>query len=211
MKTGDLIVALSTGAGPAPRAVVARRLVPAGLLALALAAAAALIIIGPAPAEMISALGLWTKLGYAASLALSAGWLAARLARPAASIRAPRLLVVAVVAAMAMLGAASLLASPADERAAHVLGESALQCPWNVLALSLPGLVASLWALRGLAPTRPRAAGLAAGLLAGAIGAFAYALACHEASVTFVALWYSLGIALSGALGALLGPRLLRW
>jgi hypothetical protein len=71
--------------------------------------------------------------------------------------------------------------------------------------------VASLWALRGLAPTRPRAAGLAAGLLAGAIGAFAYALACHEVSVAFVALWYSLGIALSGALGALLGPRLLRW
>jgi hypothetical protein len=211
MKTSDLIVALSTGAGPAPRAVVVRRLLPAGLLALVLAGAAALIIIGPAPAEMISAVALWTKLGYAASLALSAGWLAARLARPAASIRAPRLLVLAVVAAMAMLGALSLLATPAEDRVAHALGESALQCPWNLLALSLPGLVASLWALRGLAPTRPRAAGLAAGLLAGAIGAFAYALACHEASVTFVALWYSLGIALSGALGALLGPRLLRW
>jgi hypothetical protein len=211
MKTSDLIVALSTGAGPAPRAVVVRRLLPAGLLALVLAGAAALIIIGPAPAEMISAVALWTKLGYAASLALSAGWLAARLARPAASIRAPRLLVLAVVAAMAMLGALSLLATPAEDRVAHALGESALQCPWNLLALSLPGLVASLWALRGLAPTRPRSAGLAAGLLAGAIGAFAYALACHEASVTFVALWYSLGIALSGALGALLGPRLLRW
>jgi hypothetical protein len=211
MKTSDLIVALSAGAGPAPRAVVARRLLPSALLALALAAAAALVGMGPAPAQMLGGVALWTKLAYAASLALSAGWLAARLARPAASTRAPRRLVLAIVAAMAVLGAASLIAAPSGERLVHLLGDSALQCPWNVLALSLPGLAASLWALRGLAPTRPRAAGLAAGLLAGAIGAMAYALACHEASITFVALWYSLGIALSGALGAVLGPRLLRW
>lgn len=211
MKTSDLIAALSAGAGPAPRAVVARRLVPAAVLSLALAVAAAMVVIGPAPAEMISGVALWTKLAYAASLALSAGWLTARLARPASPIRAPRRLVVAVVALMAVLGAVSLLATPAGERLVHVLGHSALQCPWIVLALSQPALVASLWALRSLAPTQPLAAGLAAGLFAGAIGALAYALACREVSLTFVALWYSLGIALSGMLGALLGPRVLRW
>jgi hypothetical protein len=72
-------------------------------------------------------------------------------------------------------------------------------------------LAAALWALRGLAPTRPRAAGGAAGLLAGAVGAAGYSLACPEASPGFVAAWYTLGIALTGGLGALLGPRLLRW
>ena len=211
MKTTDLIAALSAGAGPAPRAVVARRLAPAAAIALALAAAISLLAIGPAPAEMISGAALWTKLAYAALLGLSAGWLTARLARPAAPTRTPRRLVLAVVASMAVLGVVSLLATPSGERVPHVLGQSALQCPWNVLALSVPALVASLWALRGLAPTRPRAAGMAAGLFAGAIGAFAYALACRELSVTFVALWYSLGIALSGVSGALLGPRVLRW
>jgi hypothetical protein len=56
-------------------------------------------------------------------------------------------------------------------------------------------------------PTRLRAAGL----LAGAVGAFGYAFACIEQSTAFVALWYSLGIGMSGALGAALGPRVLRW
>jgi len=80
-----------------------------------------------------------------------------------------------------------------------------------VLALSLPGLAAVMWALRGLAPTQPRAAGLAAGLLAGALGAAGYALSCTELALVFVATWYSLSIVMAGALGALLGPRLLRW
>ncbi|MDE2299455.1 MAG: DUF1109 family protein, partial [Burkholderiales bacterium] len=75
----------------------------------------------------------------------------------------------------------------------------------------LPALAGTLWAVRGLAPTRPRAAGLAAGLLAGAVGALGYALSCPEVSITFVAVWYSLGIALVGGAGAALGPRVLRW
>lgn len=211
MKTSDLIVALSSGAGPAPRAVAARRLAPAAAAGLALAAAAALVAIGPAPAEMLASAALWTKLGYSALLALAAAWLAARLARPASRTAAPWWLVCGVVAAMAALGAVSLVATPAGERLAYLLGYSSLQCPWNVLLLSLPALGASLWALRGLAPTRPRLAGMAAGLLAGSLGAFGYALACPEVSIAFVAAWYSLGIALSAALGALLGPWALRW
>jgi len=75
----------------------------------------------------------------------------------------------------------------------------------------LPALAAALWAVRGLAPTRPWAAGFAAGLLAGSVGAFGYSLSCPEASPAFVAAWYTLGIVLTGAVGAALGPRVLRW
>jgi hypothetical protein len=92
-----------------------------------------------------------------------------------------------------------------------LLGESWSTCPWSVLALSLPALAGSLWAVRGLAPTRPRAAGFAAGLLAGSVGAFGYSLSCPEASPAFVAVWYTLGIAFTGVVGAALGPRVLRW
>ena len=42
-------------------------------------------------------------------------------------------------------------------------------------------------------------------------GAFGYALSCTELSPAFVAIWYSLGIGLAGALGAALGPWTLRW
>jgi hypothetical protein len=47
--------------------------------------------------------------------------------------------------------------------------------------------------------------------LAGALGALGYALACTELSPAFIAVWYSLGIGLAGALGAALGPLVLRW
>ena len=94
----------------------------------------------------------------------------------------------------------------------HVLmGNTALLCPWLVLALSLPALGLSFWAMRSLGPTQLRMAGFAAGLLAGAVGAFGYSLACPEASAAFVSVWYTLGIALTGVLGAALGPRVLRW
>jgi hypothetical protein len=44
-----------------------------------------------------------------------------------------------------------------------------------------------------------------------ALGACGYALACAEPSPAFVAAWYTLGILATGALGAALGPRVLRW
>ena len=91
------------------------------------------------------------------------------------------------------------------------MGQSWQACPLVVAALAAPVLAGLLWALRGLAPTRPRAAGAAAGLLAGALGAAGYALACTEDSTTFIAVWYSAGIAITGGLGAALGPRVLRW
>lgn len=68
-------------------------------------------------------------------------------------------------------------------------------------------MAGSLWAMRGLVPTRPRAAGFSAGLLAGSVGAFGYSLSCPEAAPAFVAIWHTLGIALTGAVGA---PRAAR-
>jgi hypothetical protein len=80
-----------------------------------------------------------------------------------------------------------------------------------VLRLAIPIFIGLLWAYRRLAPTRLRAAGAAAGLAAGASAATLYCLHCPETSALFVLTWYSLGIAMMTAIGALLGPRLLRW
>ncbi len=211
MKTSDLAALLAQGAGPAPRALAARRLVPAALLGALASAALAMAVIGLVPAALFADAGMWIKIGYAGALAAAAGWLTARLGRPAAPSVAPLRTVLAVLAVIVVLGVGALLLAPAGGRAEALFGHSWRRCPLNVLALSLPALAGALWALRGLAPTRPGAAGAAAGLLAGGVGAFGYALACNELSPAFVAAWYTLGIALAAALGAALGPRVLRW
>lgn len=211
MKTDTLIDMLARGAGPAPRALAARRLSPAAIGGLLFSAWAAIALFGAIPSGMFATAAPWTKMAYALALALAAGWLTARLSRPAAPVVRPLRATLAVVLTMAVLGAASLIWQPVDARVQAVLGDSWSSCPWSVLALSLPALAASLWAVRGLAPTRPRAAGFAAGLMAGSVGAFGYALSCPEASPAFVAVWYTIGIALTGTVGAALGPQVLRW
>lgn len=211
MRTGDLIEALAAGAGAAPRAVAARRLVPVMAAGLVLSSAMALMALGLAPATSQLSPALWIKLGYLGASGLAAARLTERLSRPAARSDAAWAALGAVFAVMALAGIGSMLSVAPGERAAYVLGRTWPLCPWAVLVLSLPTLAAALWAVRGLAPTRPRAAGAAAGLLAGSVGALGYAFACFEDSTAFVALWYTLGIVMTGALGAALGPRALRW
>jgi hypothetical protein len=92
-----------------------------------------------------------------------------------------------------------------------VMGHSAMVCPWFIAATSAPLLVALIWAVKGLAPTRLRLAGALAGLTAGGFGALIYCLHCPEVGAPFVAIWYSLGILIPCLVGALAGPRLLRW
>lgn len=211
MKTDELIAALATHAGPAPRAVVARRLAPALLFGVLASAVLSVAILGPVSDPALPGGALWIKLFYAAAFAAGAAWLTGRLSRPAAPASSAAVAVVVVMLVMLAAGSISLFAVEPEDRLAYALGHSWTMCPWAIFGLSLPALAATLWAVRGLAPTRPRAAGLAAGLLAGAAGAAGYALHCVEQSTLFIAIWYTLGIAMCGVFGAVLGPRVLRW
>ena len=211
MRTDELIGLLAQGAGVAPRGVVGRRLGAAMLLGLLAGVAIAFAWLGFIPAERYAFAAPWFKLAYAAAMALAAASLVSRLARPGAQTGPASAATALVLLAAAAVGVAAWLATPQELRAKGLLGHSWWDCPWFVLTISLPALAALLWAMRGLAPTRARAAGFAAGLLAGAIGALAYALACTEMAMSFVAAWYTIGILMVGALGALLGPRVLRW
>jgi hypothetical protein len=211
MKTDRLIEMLARDAGPAPRGLVARRLAPVAAIGLPAGAALALGAFGAIPAHQFAGAVPWIKLAYAGALACAAAWLAARLSRPGASAGAAWRAMAAVVLAMAVVACAWVASRPDGMRVEALLGRSWTRCPSGVLGLSVPALAIALWAMRGLAPTRPVVAGFAAGLFAGAIGACAYALACDEASPAFVAAWYTLGVLASGALGAALGSRVLRW
>jgi hypothetical protein len=143
---------------------------------------------------------------------LVAGWLACtRLARPGASLAGLAGAVGLPVAAMLAFGVAALAAAGPPARASLLFAEAWAGCATGIALLSLPTFAGAILAMRGLAPTRLRLAGAAAGLLAGAAGASVFALHCREFAPPFVAAWYLLGIAVPVAAGALAGPRLLRW
>ncbi len=211
MKTDELIHLLATGAGPAPDGVV-RQHVGAALLAGVVASAIACVAtLGLNPAFVAMGPALAVKLMYVLGVLGAAGWWLSRVARPAASARWATVALAGVVAVMTAWTALALLDAPAGGRAEMLFGQSWVSCPWRVAVLSLPALALAIWALRGLAPTRPRLAGFVAGLVGGAAGALAYALFCSEVSPAFVLVWYSLGMLVPAGVGAWVGPRLLRW
>ena len=211
MRTDELIDALVRDAGPAPRAVVLKRFAPVMVIGFLISAALAIGVLGVAPAARTMSVALWMKVVYTLCLAASAAWLAGRLSRPGAEVGRPTGAVALVVIAMVTAGAAALLLGTPSERHALAFGMSWAMCPWAILGLSLPTLAGVLWAMRGMAPTRPGVAGFVAGVLAGSVAALGYAFACIETSTSFVAIWYTLGILLAGLVGAALGRRVLRW
>jgi hypothetical protein len=117
---------------------------------------------------------------------------------------------------VALLPGAVLLALGAatDVSGLPVMGRSGVSipaCVGAITVLSLPALAMIIGALRTGASTRPTIAGATAGLLAGALGAAAYALACKNDGGLFVAIWYSASILIVAGLGAVFGRRALAW
>ena len=213
MKTDELIQSLAADLPPIARGAVARRVALGLGLGAAGSAAVMLAWLGPRPdlAQAVATPMFWMKLGYAAGTGLIAAVLLTRLGRPASR---PGLLAAAVAgpfAVVAAMAAARLAQTPPQAQHALMMGHTSMICPWRILLIALPTLAGAAWAVRGLAPTRLGLAGLAAGLCAGGLGAAIYAVACDETSAPFLAVWYTLGIAVVAALGALSGARLLRW
>ncbi|MBM3362983.1 MAG: DUF1109 family protein [Betaproteobacteria bacterium] len=211
MKTDTLIEMLARQAGPAPDFPVGRHLAAAASLGLLASSVLALALIGPLPAAVFYTAAPWIKLVYAVLLLVGTSALAARLSRPVSSTVMARAAVTSVFLLMLLAGAVTLITTPEGGRWSALLGQTWWICPWMLMMLSLPALTAILWAMRSLAPTRLKQAGFAAGLVAGVLGAMGYSLACPETSVAFVAIWYSMGIALTGWVGQWLGPEVLRW
>ncbi|MFT3973648.1 MAG: DUF1109 domain-containing protein [Amaricoccus sp.] len=142
---------------------------------------------------------------------MAAGGASLRLATPGHRIGRWRAALAAVPAGLAVAVVASLVHLPAAAWRGAMLGGSAAPCLVLVITLALPVLGAVLWALRRGASPRPRLSGALAGLLSGATTASLYALHCTEDSPLFYATWYVLAILAVTGLGALLGPRVLRW
>jgi hypothetical protein len=211
MRTDDLIGLLAAHGGPAPAPRDGRRLALAAALVLPVLVALVAAVEGLVPLSLWPESATLWKLGYAAVLAAAGVWLLRRAGRPGVGVLLPGMALAGLLAVVATVGLADWLAIPPGMQLGKLAGHSALVCPVAILAMSVPMLGLALWAARGLAPTRPVLAGAAAGLLAGGVAALAYGLACTEGALVFVAVWYSLGMALACGLGALAGRWLLRW
>jgi hypothetical protein len=213
VKTDELIESLSSGLAPVSRGAVLRRLVigvGAGVLVSTLLM---LVTLGLRP-DLHAAMGtgmFWMKFFYALVIALIGLWIVERLARPGVRADLQTLLEIVPLGAIAFIAIVKLADAPPEMRMPMMMGHSAMVCPWLILGLSLPILAGGIWALRGLAPVRLTQAGFALGILAGATSAFVYGFHCNENGMPFVAIFYTLGIAAAGLVGAILGRFVLRW
>ena len=213
MQTDELIAHLSGELEPVRGTEVARIL--AAGLALGLMGSALLmaLTIGIRP-DIVPAMGgsaFWLKFLYTLVIAVLGLKLVERLSRPGTEARWPALLI--AVPVLALMGMMAMQMMPADSATRHALlmGHSADVCSVLIAGLALPLFAGLFWSLRRLAPTRLTEAGAAAGLLAGSAAATIYAFHCTESTATFIAIWYTAGIALTTLMGAALGRFVLRW
>jgi hypothetical protein len=213
VKTNELVTMLATGAGAVEPNAAGRRYAMAlgwgGLGATLLMAV--LLGVRHDLAQAVLLPMFWVKIAYAASLAIGGVVVAARLSRPGVRLGRWPAALAAPLLAMWILGAIVLMRADPAERAPLFFGETWRSCPFDVALLAAPVFIAVFWAMKGLAPTRLRVAGAAAGFASGAVGALVYSLHCPEQTAPFLGFWYLLGMLIPTAVGMLLGPRLLRW
>lgn len=213
MKTEDLIEALALEPKfPRPGQLSRRIVLWSGGGAL-VAGVITVLALGPRPdlAELVGLASFAGKAGYTLALAAAGLWLLQRLGRPGASAVRPLTAVILLVSGGLAAAGLELTLMPPGSRTDQLMGASAVICPLAILALGLLILPPALLAARRLAPLRPVAAGAAVGLLAGGLAATAYGLHCSETAVSFLVVWYGLGVAAVSVLGAAVGARLLRW
>jgi hypothetical protein len=210
--TENLIDGLADRLVPVPARLLERRLglAIAGGAIVALALVFGVLGLRPDLWAAISDSRLWAKLAYTGIIALIALTGARRLARPETS--GVNLAHFAVpIGILVLLAMFELSAAAPDQRNALIFGETWRECPLLIVGLSLPLLAILMRLYAGFAPQRPQFTGAIIGLGAGATAATLYSLHCPEMAMTFVLLWYSAGIAVVTVIGALIGPRALRW
>lgn len=213
MRTETLIAILATKLEPVDSKRTTRRYL-LGILIGALAACmltVELLHLNPGLPHDVSKPAFWVREFYCASLGALATLATARLARPGARLGPLPVSIIAVVLIMWILAGAVLASVGSQDRVHLLLGATFAVCPILIALVSAPLVLSFLWILKDLAPTRLRWCGASAGFAAGSIGALVYTQHCPELAAPFIAVWYLLGMLIPTSIGALVGPRLLRW
>lgn len=213
MKTDDLIALLAADTVPIARRAAFRQIAIAVTVGVALAAMLMQFILGARPdlGQVIFWPKFWMKVLFPSAMAAASLATLARLARPGVNAGAGWVAIAVPMVLLWLMAMAVYAAAPPPERAAMVWGQTWRVCTLNITLISVPIVVATILALRHLAPTRLALSGGCAGALSGAGGAAVYAFHCPETALPFMAIWYVSGIAVTALVGACLGPRVLKW
>lgn len=211
MKTDELIEALARGSEPVTKPRWRIRLAITVLVGLAVAVALVAIGIGVRPDIGAARMPVMMKALFAAACAALILPIAVQLMRPGRPLGWRVGAVLALLALCALATVIALMGADPGDRMKMWMGNGVPWCVVVIPLLAAPTAAGLLWLMRAFAPTRLALTGAAIGGFAGGVGAMAYAMYCPVDSVAFVTTWYVLGIALSAAIGAVIGTKLLRW
>lgn len=213
MKTGRLIEILSTNVEPVQREQIMRAFAWALAVGEIFALALMYTTIGLRPNLFDGAnlCFLALKLSFALSLiGIGVAFLIA-LTRPGQGIRLPFGFIFIPFGAIILAGLAALVLRGFAAWGGAIMGTEWATCLICIPLFAIIPFAALIWALRKGSPTNLKRSGAMAGLVAGALGAAAYAFHCPDDSLPFIAVWYCGSLAFLSFVGAMLGPSLLRW
>ena len=134
-----------------------------------------------------------------------------RAARPGEPGRTPLIVAALLFVVMLSAGIAALILSHPTAWSGMVFGPQWAACLVCIPLFAIAPFASFVWALRKGAPTNLAWTGATIGMVAGALGAAVFAFHHPGGSIPFIVLWYGGPIVLCALVGAILGPRLLRW
>jgi hypothetical protein len=215
VNTDRLIEMLSAELEPVNSGRLARTLILAMVTGGAIAFGLMLVTVGPRP-DLHSAPHIeWVavKLLFALSVIGTGALLLNKSMRPGLEDETNWAMIFFPFVAALAVAFAVLLGEPQAwrEMLRGATTVSSVRCLFFIMFFATIPLAVVIYALREGAPTRLKLCGGVAGIVAGGIGAAAYAFNCTSDTVPFVAIWYGAAIVLCAVIGAQLGPRVLRW
>ena len=210
MNTDELINVLSKDGARGKRESLLLKLVLAALVGLGVCVLLVVLIDGVRPDFTKNATHVALKATFSAVFAAAALPVAARLARPGNTVGV--WIVAAFLIGLAVVSISGfMMMPPAENAVGGLIGGVAPIAFLIIPALATPAAVLIFSWYRRNAPTRLALAGASVGAMSGGLGAMAYALVCPVDDMGFVSVWYGAAIVLCTVVGALVGPRVLRW
>jgi hypothetical protein len=213
VKTNDLIDSLSEKLAPTRTAPLYRYMVVSLVAGAVLSVALSLAGLGPRTLNSRpDIVFVFAKIAFAASIIAVGAFFLMRASVPGRTRPANHLLAILPIALLALLWWRELIHVSPQHLHEQIFGTN-----WSLCIFAIPAIAIAPYALivatirKRAAPTDLVRAGAFAGMTSGGISALAYAVHCTDDSILFVASWYVAAVAICALIGALLGPRILRW
>lgn len=209
MNTDDLISRLALEAPQRSRGPDHRLVLGLAVLGAVIAATIVLALFGVRADAQAATRAIGLKMAFGAVAALGLLPLLNRVLEPTTSAGRATWPILAFAAASVLVAVGSLAIAGSWD--GLMLQAGAPECLKRVPLLAAPGVLLMALGARRCAPTRLGLAGATIGAFAGALAIIPYALFCNMDTAPYVGIWYLGAVAISAAVGAVLGRWLLRW